>query len=273
VTFTFPDTRPTLDPGEIVVVIPQGQDVEAFKALYSVPAEVTVHGGAAGFIGALNNAGEEVALLRPDKPDNVPGQGIVVPLIQVDSISYDDAAPWPSGMGKSIERIDLEAFGDEPANWRTTEAEFATPGTGAPEPLIGYGKWADTEFTEAELAGPNTGVTDDFNGDGYPNLFAYAFGFSPKVNVLPAWLPVAIANQPGIEPHIFLAYRRLIDRPDVSYTVEQSTDGVIWGTDGLSEIGVEGNSDGTETVTVSPTPNLSLSPRLLLRVSLTYEAP
>ena len=68
-----------------------------FRNEYSVPENVRIFGDVDGFEGALNNSGEEIVLLRPDKPDFVIGQGIVVPLIEVDAVKYDGGIHWPEG--------------------------------------------------------------------------------------------------------------------------------------------------------------------------------
>lgn len=272
VTFTFPGIRPTIPAGGRVVIIPEGQSVAEFRTLYDVPAGVVIHGGASGYVGALNNGGEEISLLRPDNPDIVDGS-IVVPLIQVDAINYENASPWPSGVGSSIERIDESAFGDEPQNWQTSHAAVGTPGRpNSTEPS--YSGWAAEQFTEEELAGSGTGPGDDFNGDGYNNLHAYAFGFSPK-GALPAdRLPQVLTTGAGVDATLSISFRQVLVAPDLTYRVQRSTDLVEW-EDIDTQVGAPvDNGDGTQTLVHADIgPILGGDGRSFLRVVVDLEVP
>ncbi len=87
-----------------------------FRAKYAIPAEIQITGP---FTGTLNNSGERLQLLEPDDQDT---DG-TVPYFVVDEIQYSDAAPWPpdaDGHGPSLRRIDLSAYGNDPANWRAS---------------------------------------------------------------------------------------------------------------------------------------------------------
>jgi hypothetical protein len=116
-----------LPPHGLVLVV--GSDPGAFRSRYSVPASVGVFGP---FPGSLQNGGETLQVLRPDKPD-LTTNGLEVttfiPYLLVDQVRYDQNAPWPSGLEgtiASIERVDPAALGDEPMNWR------ASPGAPSP---------------------------------------------------------------------------------------------------------------------------------------------
>ena len=92
----------------------------AFRARYSIAAEVTVLGP---FAGNLQDSGERLELQRPDAPGT---NG--VPYITVDEVRYNDRAPWPpaaDGSGASLQRVSLLGYGNDPANW---EAAVPTPG-------------------------------------------------------------------------------------------------------------------------------------------------
>jgi hypothetical protein len=98
-------------------------DPDQFRATYSIPANIPILGP---YSGSLSNGGERVDLARPDEED----QGNV-PYIVVDSILYDDEAPWPpdpDGAGPSLERISAMRYGNEPANWLPSTASGGTPG-------------------------------------------------------------------------------------------------------------------------------------------------
>ncbi len=85
-----------------------------FRSNHSIPSEIQIVGP---YSGALSNDGERIQLLQPDHQD-LDG---TVPYFVVDEIRYNDALPWPieaDGQGPSLQRIDLESFGNDPANWR-----------------------------------------------------------------------------------------------------------------------------------------------------------
>ena len=272
VDFVFPGNQPTLAPDERVVIIPQGVSAEAFRNQYGVPAGVRIFGDNDGFVGALNNGGEELALLRPDKPDQVPGQGIIVPMIAVDVVTYDNDSLWPSGEGNSIERIDESAFGDDPANWQASFSEGGTPGN--PNSIAaGYQNWAAGEFTEQELAGGATGPDDDFSGDGYNNLLAYGFGYNPRVSVAGASLPQVLFSGSGGNRKLMIRFRSRIDAPDLNYRVEKSGDLLSWvGLDNPEGGGVD-NGDGTQMITHADPESVGESQTAFLRIVLELLTP
>jgi len=86
-------------------------------------------------VGGLSNAGEKIQISKPgeQKPDGF------VPYIRLDRVNYSDGShhenfdklpfdPWPTtpdGTGKSLTRISMEAYGNDPDNWLSAEP---TPG-------------------------------------------------------------------------------------------------------------------------------------------------
>lgn len=272
VTFTFPGVRPTIPAGGRVVIIPQGESAASFRALYDVPAGVAIYGDGNGYTGSLRDGGEEIALLRPDKPDETSPGVFETPLIQVDSITYDDNSPWPSAAGKSIERIDENAFGDEPQNWQTSYAAVATPGKTNSLPP-GYDSWAAGQFTPQELAGVGTGAGDDFNGDGYNNLHAYAFGFSPKEALPGDKLPQVTSTGAGAAETLAISFRQADVAPDLTYRVQHSLDLKVW-TDIDNPVGDPAdNGDGTQTVVHADDAAISGGDESFLRVVVEMAAP
>jgi hypothetical protein len=99
----------------------------AFRSKYGVSAAVPVFGP---YSGKLDNAGENVELLKPDAPQpaGAPDAGFV-PYVIVEKVDYGDSAPWPSGAvdggGLSLQRQGTSSYGNEPLNWR---ASAPTPG-------------------------------------------------------------------------------------------------------------------------------------------------
>ncbi|MBL9172350.1 MAG: lamin tail domain-containing protein [Verrucomicrobiales bacterium] len=117
--FSFPpDARL---PGHGIAVVTSG-DPTLFRLKWGVPDTVAIYGP---YSGNLDDGGERITLERPDSPDTVTnGVGtvtVVVPFIAVDSVRYNNRAPWPveaAGLGPSLERRIGSGYGDDPANWR-----------------------------------------------------------------------------------------------------------------------------------------------------------
>src|SRR5205085_260434 len=110
IEFTFP-TGISLASNALLLVV--DQDPATFRSTYNVPAGVQI----LQYIGALNNAGDNVVLSKPGPVDV--GSGFV-PYYQVDRVEYGTTAPWPitpDGGGPSLVRNDPLAYGNDPANW------------------------------------------------------------------------------------------------------------------------------------------------------------
>ncbi len=119
--YSFP-TGQSIPAGAYALVV--GIDPAAFRTKYSVPPAVQIFGP---YVGTLQDDGERLSLEMPDAPIAVAGGGTVVPYIVIDSVRYDDVAPWSNladGAGPSLQRTDSTAFGDDAANW------FANGATG-----------------------------------------------------------------------------------------------------------------------------------------------
>ena len=93
-----------------------------FRAQYGVSPSVPVFGP---WSGALDASGETLKLVRPGPP-KLDG---TVPYYRVDHVSYRTSAPWPVvGTNVSLEKICLEAYGNDPVYWRASVTN-GTPGT------------------------------------------------------------------------------------------------------------------------------------------------
>ena len=84
----------------------------AFRAKYALFAGVPIFGP---YSGKLDNSSDTISLRKPDAPET---NG--VPYIVADEVDYKDSAPWPpsaDGAGAALQRLDLTAYADDPANW------------------------------------------------------------------------------------------------------------------------------------------------------------
>lgn len=105
------------------------------------------------------------------------------------------------------------------------------------------------------LAPADRTLSADPDGDGAPNLLEYAFGTAPDSFDSRPILDSQISN-------LKLQLSFLRTRPELTYTVQGSTDLVTW-TDLATNPGTIG-----ETVTFTDTADLSLTPRRFLRVKI-----
>lgn len=117
VDFRFPDGF-TLPAGSYAVVC--SAEPASFRARYGVPAAVPVLGP---YGGSLQDSGERLELQWPDARGT---NGVA--FVTMDEVRYNDRAPWPTaadGIGPSLQRQPVLAYGNEPLNWR---AASPTPG-------------------------------------------------------------------------------------------------------------------------------------------------
>ncbi|MBN2507567.1 MAG: lamin tail domain-containing protein, partial [Verrucomicrobia bacterium] len=105
----------------------------AFRILYGIDPSVPLFGP---YGGKLDNSGESVELTKPSEPDP---DTLKPDAIVVDKVKYADAAPWPAaadGRGLSLQRIAVDAYGNDPANWLAAETTAGTANTGTLPPTI-----------------------------------------------------------------------------------------------------------------------------------------
>jgi PA14 domain/Bacterial Ig domain/CotH kinase protein/Chitobiase/beta-hexosaminidase C-terminal domain/Lamin Tail Domain/Immunoglobulin domain len=101
-------------------------DPAVFRTKYAIPAQVPIFGP---YVGNLQDNGERISLEQSDTPYLDPLGQTVIPYIVIDSVRYNDIAPWPidaHGNGPALQRLNSSAYADDPINWF---ASGATPGS------------------------------------------------------------------------------------------------------------------------------------------------
>ena len=161
--FSFPPGI-TLEKRGMVILV--NGDPEVFRLKHSIEEEVLIFGP---YTGNLQDSGERIDLELPDNPELGTTSS---PYVLVDSVRYNDKAPWPAegdGYGYSIVRTNVDRFGTDPSHWQASDDKGGTPGKSflpPPEPVIKVAGGRTIEVpvgTIYEDAGAT--ATDDKDGD------------------------------------------------------------------------------------------------------------
>jgi hypothetical protein len=244
IAFNFPQGV-TLQPGQVILVTPL--TAAAWRTKYGTPAAIQICGP---YAGALSNSGEAISLQMPGVPYLNAFAQVVVPMIDVDGVRYLPASPWPTGAagtGKSLERFDLTAYGDDPANWRLAASNGGSPGVPLP---MNFATWQTLYFTPAQIA--TTGAAGaDAEGDGLTNLQEFAFARNPLVPDAGDPFPAALATDGAGGPYLTTQYRRSLAAMNLQFFTDTSADLSSWEPGAGVQVGAAvNNGDGTETVSV-----------------------
>ncbi len=185
ITFDFP-TGLLLESNARLIVAPI--DPALFRTRYSIPASTLIVGP---YTNALNNAGERLALYRPDPPQPPPHPDAgFVPYILVEEVDYSPNIPWPTepdGSGPALRRRLPVGFAEDPASW---EADISAPPTAPTIQIVTLPTGARVRFTttpgqtyrlerQAALGStwtdagliPNTGSTAEVDVGTIPGFF------------------------------------------------------------------------------------------------------
>lgn len=140
VEFRFPPNTTIGANGYLLVVnfnpATETAQLAAFRAKYGVGAGVQILGP---YQGKLDNSGERVALYRPDVPETTGNNAGEIPWVLVDDVRYSDNAPWPTaadGLGHSLQRVNLSAYGNDPVNWAAGAPTAAGGYVGGAAPVV-----------------------------------------------------------------------------------------------------------------------------------------
>jgi hypothetical protein len=111
----------SLKAGEVALFVAKGIPFDTLKSRYSIPDSVQVF----TMTGTLDNASDSLSILKP----HIDSGSLTLPelpYVTVDRVVYKNSGKWPAAAGgKSLQRIDPEAYGNDPANWKA-----ADPGAG-----------------------------------------------------------------------------------------------------------------------------------------------
>lgn len=142
ITFDLP-TGLLLEPNARLIVAPI--DPALFRTRYSIPPSTLIVGP---YTNALNNAGERLALYRPDPPQLPPHPDAgFVPYILVEEVDYSPDAPWPTepdGNGPALRRRLPVGFAEDPASW---ESDLSPPPTAPTIEIVTLQTGARIRFT------------------------------------------------------------------------------------------------------------------------------
>ncbi|MFC7337747.1 lamin tail domain-containing protein [Haloferula chungangensis] len=207
-----------LAPGETLVLVafdPEADPsaAESFRSEYGIGTEVRLVGPFTD--GPLDDVAGTVRLQRPDlPPSDEPDHH---PQVTEDEVRYSALAPWPvlaGGAGDSLQRIDLDGFGNFSTSWTAATPE---PGRWA----IDFLTWRESFFGANLPTG--SGPEEDFDNDGVDNLIEFALGMNPLADDredLPSW------SRDGSE--FVFAYTKSTATKGLTSTVKTSIDLMDW---------------------------------------------
>ena len=219
-------------------------EAETFGTVYGAYFGVPVIGP---FTGGISNSGERITLERPGTPEETGEGEVFVPYIAVDSVRYENQPPWPvADAGSSIEKMGRSLFGQEPNNWQVSRTRGGSPGISQD---LDYSTWQRLHFSTEEIDTSNqVGQEDDFNGDGLPNIWEYAFGLDPRTHQSGANAFSLVVEDSGNE-YLAIQFRKQIYSEDLIYQLQESNDLQEWiDTTNPVQVLKSDNGDGTEMV-------------------------
>ena len=245
VDFSFP-AGVTIQPREFLII--SAVAPAAFRTAYNVSASVQIFGPYAP--GELLNTGERVALQKPGTPYLNNLSQTVVPYIDIDFLTYSNVAPWPTqaaGGGRSLERSNISAFGDDKNSWKSSSSNSGNIGKFGP---VTFSNWQSQWFTGAENA--ISGINADPDGDGMVNGMEYALARNPRSPDSADIYSAANEMDGASGPFLTFSFRRSASVQSTTFTPEVvGTLSGTWlsGSSNVIQVGTSvTNNDGTITL-------------------------
>ncbi|HPR61683.1 MAG TPA: Ig-like domain-containing protein, partial [Prolixibacteraceae bacterium] len=93
---------------------------EDFRLMKGIDESVQIF----NFAGKLNNAGERLEIKKPAPTYYNDNDSLIIPYIITEAVRFNDKSPWPDadGNGNVLQRIDINAYANDPANWMAVPA-------------------------------------------------------------------------------------------------------------------------------------------------------
>ncbi len=257
--YTLPQSI-TIAPRQIVLFVPNSITPAAFRMKYGIPSAVPIY----SYPGTLSNAGERTAVQMPLAPVN--GQPLAY--VDVDAVTFDDTAPWPTspdGSGPSLERINWFGYADDSSNWRASVTTGGNPGL---LPPTTFSNWQSYRFTPAQIADPDYGVSGaDPDRDGLTNFWEFAYGLDPLVADAAGAMSTSFVKDGADGPFLTLQFRRNTSALNLEYHVDAGPSLSPLSLDGAVMIGTPvNNGDGTETILMRDTITPAEQPQRFIRL-------
>lgn len=161
----------------------------AFRARYGLASSVSIVGP---YRGKLDNAGEDLRLLRFGPPQGTPPfDPARVPEMLADRVNYRNAAPWPAGLtdggGASMQRRQPPLYGNEPTNW---VAAWPTPGAANGSAIVAPPTITQSSADQSVLSDSTVTLTVIAAGSA-PFAYQWRFNGRDLLDATNAALPLA----------------------------------------------------------------------------------
>lgn len=105
----------TLAAGQSIYLIEPAINSEDFRLMKGIDESVQIF----NFAGKLDNSGERLEIKKPAPSYYNDNDSLIIPYIVTEAVRFNDKSPWPEadGNGNVLQRIDINAYANDPANW------------------------------------------------------------------------------------------------------------------------------------------------------------
>ncbi|MDA7864228.1 lamin tail domain-containing protein [Akkermansiaceae bacterium] len=220
---------------QIITIAPQGiailvSNLDAFRFRFGNSFDSFIAGQ---YSSKLANGGELLRIVGID--DSV-----------IHEFTYSTESPWPdlsASDGHSILIKDTAAGHGAGSNWKTSEIIG-----GSPDGTIQFDQWVQGNFSAPEQADPTvSGPNADPDGDGWSNLFEFAFGSAPTINGNRPSPLEATTESIGNDQYFVVSYTRAGGRRSAEMSADISSDLDDWSAGGIPMAPDVTHPDGSVT--------------------------